>query len=203
MNHEGTQTGIIRGWVVLNIDSRLSEHEIAELQSEIGSPLICPFAVQWRVKPKHMRREGQPNRTKTVKQLFEGYAFLRPENDDHFLAALAHSSVYGSVRTYTGYCTMRDRDMNEVIEVTSDGRYDDPDPGAPKIELGRAKKVSIEELIGSKVTITRGPLAGLEGEIGKLRYSDVGVKLEGLDFPFYVEPEDLLISEEQEYRTQD
>lgn len=203
MNQGEPQTGTIQGWIVLNIDSRLSELEIAELQSELGSPLCCPFAVRWRVKPKHMRREGQPNRNKVVRQLFEGYAFFRPANDDHLLAALGHKSVYGSVRTYTGYCTMRDTAMVELDDIVSDGRYDDPDPGAPQLELGKAKKVSIEDLIGSKVTITRGPLAGLEGEIGKLRYSDVGVELEGLDFPFYVNPEDLLLAEEQGDRTQD
>jgi transcription antitermination factor NusG len=157
-------------WFVLYVNAG-RERQVAEDLAAFGFHAFCPMEVEWRLKPRQQRRKGTPDRVKHEKPLLSRYVFV----------GMPVGGPWRTVKLIDGV----------VDALKSDGRYwPVPAPAIDRMraayEAGDFDRTIVEAerlaaLVGSIVSIARGPFAGLSATVmaASAKYTSVEIDVMG------------------------
>jgi transcription antitermination factor NusG len=157
-------------WYVLYVNAG-RERQVAEDLAEFGFSAFCPMEVEWRLKPRQQRRKGVPDRVKHERPLLSRYVFV----------GMGSGGPWRTVKLIDGV----------VDALKSDGRYwPVPAPAIDRMraayEAGDFDRTIVEAerlaaLVGSIVSIARGPFAGLSATVmaASAKYTSVEIEIMG------------------------
>jgi transcription antitermination factor NusG len=157
-------------WYVLYVNAG-RERQVAEDLAEFGFSAFCPMEVEWRLKPRQQRGKGKPDRVKHEKPLLSRYVFV----------GMGAGGPWRTVKLIDGV----------VDALKSDGRYwPVPSPAIDRMraayEAGDFDRTIVEAerlaaLVGSIVSIARGPFAGLSATVmaASAKYTSVEIDVMG------------------------
>jgi transcription antitermination factor NusG len=157
-------------WFVLYVNAG-RERQVAEDLAAFGFHAFCPMEVEWRLKPRQQRRKGVPDRVKHERPLLSRYVFV----------GMGSGGPWRTVKLIDGV----------VDALKSDGRYwPVPSPAIDRMraayEAGDFDRTIVEAerlaaLVGSIVSIARGPFAGLSATVmaASAKYTSVEIDVMG------------------------
>jgi transcription antitermination factor NusG len=157
-------------WYVLYVNAG-REKAVAEDLAAFGFHAFCPMEVEWRLKPRQQRGKGKPDRVKHERPLLSRYVFV----------GMGSGGPWRTVKLIDGV----------VDALKSDGRYwPVPSPAIDRMraayEAGDFDRTIVEaerlaSLIGSMVSIARGPFAGMRATVmaASAKYTSVEIDVMG------------------------
>lgn len=142
---------------------------------------------RWRKLPKHVARKTGKSRELVQDALLLGYIFVRVDGESDLATLHGFKDVFGHVRTSSGPCFAREKDINDLMEAEASGVHDAKLRAKhvrPRKSLEAMQQVlatmDLSDVLGRKVRLTKGPFSGLSGEVTEIVGQAVRVQTERL-----------------------
>ena len=142
---------------------------------------------RWRKLPKHIARKTGKSRELVSDALLLGYIFVRVDDESDLAILHGVKDVFGHVRTSSGPCFAREKDINDLMEAEASGVHDAKLRAKhvrPRQKLEAMQQVlatmDLSDVLGRTIRLTKGPFSGLSGKVTEIMGQAVRVQTERL-----------------------
>jgi transcription antitermination factor NusG len=157
-------------WYVLYVNAG-RERQVAEDLAAFGFHAFCPMEVEWRLKPRQQRRKGKPDRVKHEKPLLSRYVFVGMGSGGPWRTVKLIDGVVDALKSDGRYWPVPAQSIEAMRDAYEAGDFD-----RTIVEAER-----LAALVGSIVSIARGPFAGLSATVmaASAKYTSVEIEIMG------------------------
>ena len=157
-------------WYVLYVNAG-REKAVAEDLAEFGFHAFCPMEVEWRLKPRQQRGKGKPDRVKHERPLLSRYVFVGMPDTGPWRTVKLIDGVIDALKSYGRYWPVPSPAIDRMRAAYDAGDFDKTIVEAERLAA----------LVGSIVSIARGPFAGLSATVmaASAKYTSVEIDVMG------------------------
>lgn len=145
-----------------------------KLEAIPGIRPYCPVYQHYRRLPKHQRSKEGSSRKRVEAPLFPGYIFMLLRDESATANLKSDRDVIGFVRNEAGLCYAPDDQIRKIMDLESQGQYNDSCTKSLKEE---ANRLFLLDLVGKQVRLIDGPLRGFKGQVTQSDGYHIGIDL--------------------------